>query len=170
MSPATRPTTPPEISDAVLDLLRVLGIAGNTPSWLPYVETQFFEPEVRECHVNAWLQWKYSNEGSVRSGWLIWEHRVSDLVEGHFHSVWENARGELVDVTPREDGEETILFVPDPSRNLRLTSHEGRAAIKTYTKVVLVRGKIVSSLRDAIGILTTDLIYEHGLADRPPAA
>lgn len=164
MSPADRPTTPTEVDDAVLALLQVLDIASSTPAWLSYVSTQFFRPEVRECHINAWLQWKYANEGSVVSGWLIWEHKPSNLVEGHFHSVWENAHGELVDVTPREDREEKVLFVRDPSRSLRLTDYEGRPAIKTYTKAVLVRGKVVSPPRDAVGILTTNLIYEHGLA------
>lgn len=50
--------------------------------------------------------------GSSVEGWLIWEGQgYLHLIH---HSVWRSPSGEVIDVTPQEDGERAILFLPDP--------------------------------------------------------
>ena len=165
-----RLTTPPELDEEVASLLRLLGVDPRRARYLPFTAPARFKPEARECHINAWLQMKYEQAGSVESGWLVWQHKPSGTVEAHFHSVWLSPSDEPCDVTPREDGEVTVLFAPDPVRRVRLTDYDGRPALKTYTHVTMVAGKVRAPLRDAIAILTTELIYEHGLASRSTAA
>lgn len=48
------------------------------------------------------------------TGWIIWED-PGLLVEAEFHVVWADPGGNLVDVTPKPDGEQRILFVRDSS-------------------------------------------------------
>ena len=49
-------------------------------------------------------------------GWAIWQ--VADaLIEAEFHVAWRKSDGELMDITPRPGGEDTILFVEDPKRS-----------------------------------------------------
>ncbi len=53
--------------------------------------------------------------GEAVHGWTIW---ACDLhATGEYHVVWRRADGELVDVTPKNDGEKQILFAVDPSRS-----------------------------------------------------
>ncbi|MFC7418492.1 hypothetical protein ACFQNF_01185 [Iodobacter arcticus] len=161
-----RLSTPLAMDEDIVSLLAVLGVDRGAAVWLPFTEPTKFPPEARECHINAWLQCKYERSGFTISGWLIWHHESTRTVESHFHTIWVTETGKLVDVTPREDGEETVLFVPDPSRSIRLTDYQGKPALKTYTKVTITVGRVVSPLREALVILTTDLIYEHGLVTR----
>lgn len=53
--------------------------------------------------------------GSVLHGWRIWEW-TSVLVEAEFHAVWRRPDESLVDITPEENGERRILFLPDASK------------------------------------------------------
>ncbi len=45
-------------------------------------------------------------------GWTIWEW-PKVYVEAEHHAVWRDTNGYLVDVTPKHDKEERILFLPD---------------------------------------------------------
>jgi hypothetical protein len=54
--------------------------------------------------------------GKRINGWMIWE--ADDFDEAEFHCVWQNPDGQLVDVTPRVDREERILFLADPATRL----------------------------------------------------
>jgi len=50
--------------------------------------------------------------GRMLCGWQLWEWpRV--LVEAEFHAVWLSPRGDMVEITPKPQGETSILFVPD---------------------------------------------------------
>jgi hypothetical protein len=51
--------------------------------------------------------------GECILGWALWEWpRV--LVEGEFHAVWKRPDGTFLDATPRKDGDDFVLFLPDP--------------------------------------------------------
>ena len=51
-------------------------------------------------------------------GWAVWE--VSGVfVEAEFHCVWKAPDGTLHDLTPRPIPLESILFLPDPTRQYR---------------------------------------------------
>ena len=53
------------------------------------------------------------NRGQRRYGWTIWE-RSGLFLTAEFHAVWRTADGELVDVTPKADGEHRVLFSTAP--------------------------------------------------------
>lgn len=74
---------------------------------------------VDECLAN--VQAKIGRDGGqMRCGWQLWEW-PHVLVGAEFHRVWVSAAGELVDITPKPEGE-TRIFVPEPRRR-----HEGLA-------------------------------------------
>jgi len=53
--------------------------------------------------------------GAVQHGWALWEWpRV--MVEAEFHAVWRSPDGSRLDVTPREDSQQRILFVSHAER------------------------------------------------------
>lgn len=53
--------------------------------------------------------------GSIQYGWVIWEW-VNVLVEAEFHAVWRSPEGRLICVSPNDQNEDKILFLPDDSR------------------------------------------------------
>jgi hypothetical protein len=68
------------------------------------------------CHLN--VAHRVKRHGGERVfGWMIWTGPM--FTEGEFHSVWRSPDGELMDITPRVDGEEFILFVPDPKTKVQ---------------------------------------------------
>jgi len=48
-------------------------------------------------------------------GWQIWEW-PDVLAEAEYHAVWESPKGEWLDITPKDDGVDRILFLPDHGR------------------------------------------------------
>lgn len=69
---------------------------------------------VSECYSN--VEAKVSRDGGrISYGWQIWEW-PSVLIEAEFHAVWEAPSGELVDITPKIDGDKKIVFLPDTTR------------------------------------------------------
>lgn len=104
-------TTPPEISRAVRRLIDSV-VHGAEPVYLDV------QPEadaiVHECFLN--VQAKVARDGGqMLCGWQLWEW-PHVLVEAEFHSVWVSPAGEMVDITPKPEGERRILFVPDARR------------------------------------------------------
>jgi hypothetical protein len=83
-------------------------------------ETAVFVPVVPSA--GAEPGWCYRNVaravaaggGTPVHGWTIW---TSDLfATAEFHVVLRKDDGEMIDVTPKRDGERAILFAVDPSR------------------------------------------------------
>ena len=54
--------------------------------------------------------------GSMQPGWKMREEAAL-FVQGDFHAVWRRPDGRLVDVTPRKDQLQEILFLPDSRMN-----------------------------------------------------
>ncbi len=86
--------------------------------------------QVKESHFNAWHAVR-ARGGAARRGWVIWEARLGGdrLVHASYHSVWHPPGAgphELLDITPREDGAEHEVFVPDPTREIETFMHGGR--------------------------------------------
>lgn len=52
--------------------------------------------------------------GTVQYGWIIWE-LPHIILNAEFHAVLTR-NGEMVDITPKSDGEARILFLPDTLR------------------------------------------------------
>jgi len=76
----------------------------------------------RCCHAS--VRHRVRHHGGRRvNGWMIWQ--LKDRVEAEFHAVWLSPAGDLLDITPRVDGEVNILFVPDHIREIeRLGTHD----------------------------------------------
>jgi len=92
----------------VLDLCRQIA-----PDQSPLVVPVTPDPGTvaRECFWNV-SQKCGRDGGDIQHGWAIWE-LPGLFIEAEFHAVWLNG-GQLIDVTPKEDGENDILFLPDP--------------------------------------------------------
>ena len=52
------------------------------------------------------------DSGSIVFGWTIWEW-PQVLLTAEFHAVWESPSYELLDITPKPQGETSIIFIPD---------------------------------------------------------
>ncbi|HOO90143.1 MAG TPA: hypothetical protein PLA74_04900 [Syntrophales bacterium] len=53
--------------------------------------------------------------GKAIFGWIIWELQGL-LLEAEFHTCFEGNNGKLIDITPKSDGNEYIVFLPDSYR------------------------------------------------------
>ncbi|MGH8420768.1 MAG: SEC-C domain-containing protein [Pseudomonas fluorescens] len=110
-------TTPPEITRAVRRLADSV-VRGAQPVYLRV--QQEADAIAHECFPN--VQAKIARDsGTMLCGWQLWGW-PHVLVEAEFHAVWISPAGELVDITPKPEGEARTLFVPDPRR-----SYEGLA-------------------------------------------
>jgi hypothetical protein len=68
--------------------------------------------EVNECFQNVGRR-VASDGGCMVIGWSIWE-TPNLFVEAEFHAVWSSPTGDLVDVTPKPNLSNRILFLPQP--------------------------------------------------------
>lgn len=153
-------TTPPRISRRIQQLT-----ASIVPDGKPVYLT--VHPETgavaNECFPNVEAKIAIAG-GRMQCGWQIWEW-PQVMVEAEFHAVWVSPEGQMVEITPKAQGENTILFLPDPRR--------------TYSGISL--GNVRMPLRDDLLVLhfikASDAIthvlnrgeraFQHGLVSIP---
>ncbi|MEJ0058174.1 MAG: hypothetical protein WDM79_00585 [Terricaulis sp.] len=111
----------PEDPD-VLAFLQNFGLSA-APVYVEF-EDRGYDPNF--CHVSA-KHAAQQHGGRRAHGWAIWQ--FTELVIAEFHSVWENADGALVDVTPPKWNAKNILFVEDLS--LQITTAGGMQMLYT---------------------------------------
>jgi hypothetical protein len=104
-------TTPKAITPRILELCKKLDDT-QTPVFVPVKPAA--GAVVNECYPNVEAHIK-KNGGSIRYGWIIWEH-PDVIIEGNFHACWVDASNQIIDITPKQDREQTILFLPDSKR------------------------------------------------------
>jgi hypothetical protein len=63
--------------------------------------------------------------GRVQYGWTITE-QPGWYLEGEFHAVWVAPTGELIDITPGQEGVSRLLFLPDSGRTFQGASLPNR--------------------------------------------
>lgn len=136
-------TTPKNLSGLVRNFCRQLSPA--VPIFLPY--TPLGRQRVRACHLNVDMQVAHAG-GKPIFGWVIWQDR--DLRQGvmfdaEFHCVWESPTGEILDLTPRSDGEPQILFLPDFGRSFDWDKMEAYPN-EVWMPRANIRGKSVSGM------------------------
>ena len=68
--------------------------------------------EAGQCHINV-ERHVQAHGGTPLYGWIIWQSAA--LLDAEFHCNWSDREGEVWDITPKADGETTILFVPEPT-------------------------------------------------------
>ena len=121
-------TTPKTISDHITAFCKEID-----PTEEPlYVSLQFVsEAKINFCYPNV-RSYIALNAGGIQHGWIIWESL--DVLEAEFHAVWVSPVGEFIDITPKADGENEILFLPDSKRVYRNHLIENRKKPLVYTK------------------------------------
>jgi len=101
-------TTPAEMTEQIRQFSDSL-VPGAVPVWVS------FDPStsgtVDECYENV-TEVVRNRGGRSLLGWTIWEW-PGVLLEAISHAVWEGDDGELLDPTPKVDGEQSTVFVPD---------------------------------------------------------
>jgi hypothetical protein len=164
-----RETTPSACTPALEAFVRRLG--GSEPVRVPV------RPAPR-----AVSGWCYRNVASAVAGhggravygWTIWT--CDAFATAEFHAVHGRADETLVDVTPKEDGEPEILFVPDPiyggdfdflkrPPNVRARMYEGPSAEKRAGDLIACMGS--AQLRHEAGrAARTGMTLEAFVASR----
>ena len=105
-------TTPIKITEKILKFCREKIDPTTNPIFLKLVPVG--DCMLRDCFGNVENYMK-KNGGGVQHGWIIWEIPNFSL-EAEFHAVWVNGESEYIDITPKADGENKILFLPDSKR------------------------------------------------------
>lgn len=86
-------------------------VPGQKPVYVPV------RPEagagINRCHVTV-ERHVQALGGEPVYGWIIWQSAA--LLHAEFHCNWMTPTGELIDITPKVDGETAILFLSDPAR------------------------------------------------------
>jgi hypothetical protein len=94
------------------------------------------------CLENCEAEVKKSGR-TVQFGWVIWELKSAWFIEAEFHAVVRTG-SRLIDITPRIDGEDRILFVPDAFRKaIRIAASEWL----TWTNIKSSRGIVQEQAR-----------------------
>jgi hypothetical protein len=106
------PTTPIKQSLSIKMFLKEIGLKSH-PRFLKFTnKSEKYLPNF--CLSNCEVEHAIS-KSPILYGWSIWEDKQQHFIEAEFHAVLLISN-ELVDITPRVDGEEKILWVHDPHR------------------------------------------------------
>lgn len=102
-------TLPSSLNDEIGKFSRSI-VLGASPVFVEVLASPGAIPN--DCFNNVINQVKKFG-GEVVYGWNVMEW-PGVLLEAEFHAIWRKPTGELLDVSPREDGEPKILFIEDP--------------------------------------------------------
>lgn len=87
-------------------------VPGSIPVYVPVRSES--DANVDDCFIN--VAHKVERDGgTLLHGWQIWEW-ISVMIEAEFHAIWVSPIGEHIDITPKKESEERVLFLPDPTR------------------------------------------------------
>lgn len=120
---------------------------------------------VRECFSIVPEQVR-AHGGMQVTGWAIWE-RTGVLIEAEFHCVWQRPDGVLVDITPREQDFDCILFLPDPKKVYR--GRQVNNVRRPLSDSLLVRRLIDAHDELFRAMNKGDLADQHGEIEATPA-
>jgi hypothetical protein len=104
------PVTPAELSAQLKRLCEEL-VPGAAPL---YVDVSAVESPANECFPLVEERVR-SEGGTALFGWSLWE-MPSVFIEAEFHAVWKSPTGSLLDISPKKEPTQRILFLPDPTR------------------------------------------------------
>lgn len=103
-----RETTPAKVTDKIMELCS-RAVPGAAPVYVPVEAAGWCQ--LHECFPNVQRMVREQGGRQV-NGWAIWQW-ANMMVEAEAHSIWENPDGELIDITPHDNGEKEILFLHD---------------------------------------------------------
>lgn len=107
-------TTPSSINENVLNLCREID-SSTTPVFVDVILSK--DSKHQECFDNVKKHIKKFG-GGIEYGWIIWE-TPKTFIEAEFHAVWVDSRGRYIDITPKKDGEEKILFLKNSKKKFK---------------------------------------------------
>ncbi len=129
-------TTPTSINEDVLKFCKEIDSTTN-PVFVDVIPDK--DSKYQECFRNVEEHVKKFG-GRIEYGWTIWEipHK---FIEAEFHAVI-NKKGKYIDITPKKDGEEKILFLKDSKRKFtgKLVDNIRKILLdnaETRTKVIM---------------------------------
>ena len=102
---------PSEISPLVMDFCNTVS-PGQTPQYVNVIPESYCQENFCFPNVEQKVQ---IDGGSIVYGWQIWL-MPEILIEAEFHAVWKSPQGELIDIIPRSQPVEKILFIQDLER------------------------------------------------------
>ncbi len=142
------PTTPKEISEEIVIFCREID-----PTYKPFFVPVKASEAVRFnfCMTDV-PRYAKNNEGTVQFGWTIWEDPSLSL-EAEFHATWVSPSGEIIDVTPKPDGERQILYLKDSARvyeNVLVDNIRKPLIDHWVMKLWLIQGKLMFLIRKNI--------------------
>lgn len=105
-----RETTPVRVTDKIMELCSRI-VPDVHPEYIPVAVQKWSRP--MECFPNV-ERMVQEQGGQQVNGWAIWQW-ANILVEAEAHSVWQSPEGQLMDITPHDNGESQILFLCDDS-------------------------------------------------------
>lgn len=100
--------TPSSINPHVQALLARIG----SPEAPQYLAVEAAPYAIRNECIAAVAEKMRRDGGGRVMGWQIWQGEI--VIEGEMHAVWCAPDATLHDVTPKPDGIDQILFLPDP--------------------------------------------------------
>lgn len=157
-----RPQSPKKIDKTLERLIGYLGLDSSEAVHLKYTRPSAFAPEPDYCHFNVWLQARHAG-GEPQPGWVLAQDKQKSFAEAIFHAVWRTPERKLVDVTPRKDHEKRVLFVPDRTRSIVLTSFKGTPAIHTFDNVRVLGDSFMTPLTEVTVVMEGDFPQRQGL-------
>ncbi len=104
-----RETTPRRITPPIKRLCKRL-VADGLPRFVPVLAASSAKANAAHENVEDTIR---VNGGVHVPGWLIWEMR-GVLLNAERYACWRSAEGDLIDVSPKPDGEKRILFLEGP--------------------------------------------------------
>lgn len=120
-----RNTTPSVITPEILELCRRIN-PKETPRYIQVLPAK--SASIGQCYFNV-DHYQKANGGKVLFGWNIWEcARV--YVEAEHHAVWISDDDVVVDISPKVDAEEYILFLSQPSAKFYVNNPNWRDNVR----------------------------------------
>lgn len=109
----------------------------------------------RNCFINVREEMAHHG-GDIQHGWLIWE-RPGWYLDVIFHAVWVSPDGQLIDITPTDDGEDTILFLPDCRKTFygevvptRIRPLSDRPHVRKFIEMAAAQNRAIASIQTAL--------------------
>lgn len=112
MSTYLHPVTPAVLSQPLIALCQEIAPGSASPVYVDVLPLEGAPSKecfpIVENHIRT-------HSGTSVIGWSLWE-MPSLFVEAEFHAVWRLPDGSLLDIAPKPEPTQRILFLPDPAR------------------------------------------------------
>jgi hypothetical protein len=155
-------TTPKKIDSRINKIIDLLGLNSKEVMFIKLTKENKFTAELNNCHINNFVKVKLYG-GSIVYGWIFYQDKINDFTETQFHSVWCNNDGKIFDITPREDQEKRIMFIPDQVRKIETVVYENQHLIRTFDNIRLFKGDFLNGTKEILGGIGNNLAYTYGL-------